>query len=169
MIKKLNSSSLLVTILIASVMVFTLLPGCLSTAPKTDDAASENRAYMSQVSQLMDTLSTDLGDFGQAVSDNDIVGMKTMSDNAKKTIDKLIKITPPETMAEIHDEYVSGCNDLIKALNDYIALYTEIDTATDVQPFDYETYDDRIEKIQDTYDSGIEHLEKADKKATELE
>ena len=52
--------------------------------------------------------------------------------------------------------------------NSYIELYTEIDSATEDQPFDYSTYDQRIQDIKKQYDEGIGKLQSGDNKATEL-
>ena len=54
------------------------------------------------------------------------------------------------------------------AMNAYIGLYSEIESATDDQPFDYGTYDERLKAIQDQYDKGIGKLQSGDNKASEL-
>ena len=59
--------------------------------------------------------------------------------------------------------YVDGSEQLENALNAYIELYTEIDSATDAQPFDWSTYDQRIADIQAAYNSGLEKLQEGDK------
>ena len=41
------------------------------------------------------------------------------------------------------------------ALNSYIDLYTEIDSATEAQPFDWSTYADRIAQIKQQKLSSI--------------
>lgn len=53
-------------------------------------------------------------------------------------------------------------------MNAYIGLYSEIESATDDQPFDYGTYDERLKAIQDQYDKGIGKLQSGDNKASEL-
>ena len=53
-------------------------------------------------------------------------------------------------------------------MNDYIQLYTEIDSATDAQPFDWSTYDQRLADIQSAYNSGIGKLQEGDKIAADL-
>lgn len=47
-------------------------------------------------------------------------------------------------------------------------LYTEIDSATDQQPFDYSTYEQRLASIQSAYDTGLQALRAGDQKVTEL-
>ena len=61
--------------------------------------------------------------------------------------------------------YVDGANSLKDALNSYIQLYTEIDGATASEPFDWSTYDSRLQAIQDAYNAGIDKLKAADEAA----
>ena len=74
----------------------------------------------------------------------------------------------PDALKDIQKEYVDGTADLKDALNSYIDLYTEIDSATEEQPFDYSTYDQRIQDIKSKYDEGIGKLQSGDNKASEL-
>ena len=123
---------------------------------------------MSSVSTSIDELSERLGGFEDAVSRGDTVAMRTQADNAFKALDALSAIEAPEPLKDVQAGYVDGCNTLRDALNDYIALYTEIDSATEDHPFDYATYNDRLKGIQDKYNDGISKLEAADQKAAEL-
>ena len=66
------------------------------------------------------------------------------------------------------ESFTDGTADLKDALNSYIDLYTEIDSATEEQPFDYSTYDQRIQDIKSKYDEGIGKLQSGDNKASEL-
>lgn len=145
------------------------LAGCASPSTEGAEEQAANRDYMSQVNLVMDDLNAGLENFSEAVSRSDIVGMRTQAENAYKAIDELNKITVPDGLSDIQDEYVKGCTDLKDALNGYIDLYANIDTATEEQPFDYDSYDSELDKIKDKYNDGIEHLENADKKATEME
>ncbi|WP_139650510.1 hypothetical protein [Raoultibacter phocaeensis] len=157
----------ILTIALSGVLVAAVLGGCMAqNTANTEQTA--NRQYMSQVNQAMEDLTNRLDGFNQAVTNNDLVGMKTQADNAFKAIDDLNALEAPEGLKDIQTAYVDGCNDLKDALTKYIDLYTEIESATEEEPFDYATYDARLKEIQDTYDSGIEHLEEADKKATEM-
>ena len=129
---------------------------------------SENRQYMTQVNQTMDDLKSRLESFTDAVSRGDVVGMRTQADNAFKAIDDLNNLNVPDALKDIQKEYVDGTADLKDALNSYIDLYTEIDSATEEQPFDYSTYDQRIQDIKSKYDEGIGKLQSGDNKASEL-
>ena len=152
----------------AGVLMVAALGGCAQQDTAAAQQQSENRQYMTQVNQTMDDLKSRLESFTDAVSRGDVVGMRTQADNAFKSIEDLNKIEAPEDMKKIQAEYVEGCNDLKDAMNAYIGLYSEIESATDDQPFDYGTYDERLKAIQDQYDKGIGKLQSGDNKASEL-
>ena len=109
----------------------------------------------------------ELASFTDAVSRGDVVGMRTQADNAFKSIDDLNKLEAPEDLKDIQQAYVDGTGTLKEALSSYVGLYTEIDSATDEQPFDWASYDERIGEIQSQYDAGIAQLEEGDQKAAE--
>lgn len=153
----------------ACALSMALLGGCAGqqTSAATQ-AQSDNRAYMTQVNQTMETLQTRLASFTDAVSRGDVVNMRTQADNAFKALDDLSGQDAPEALQSVKQQYVNGCSDLRSALDDYVALYTEIDSATDAQPFDWSTYDERIAEIQGEYDSGIQKLQAGDQAAADL-
>lgn len=155
--------------LVCCLSVVMVLSACTGTAGNDEKAEMTNSEYMSQVNRVMEDLSTKLETFNTAVAGNDLVGMKTQADRAFKAIDDLEAIEVPEALKDVQKNYVDGCRDLQTALSDYISLHSDITTATEAEPFDYTTYNDRLEKIQKTYEAGIEKLKEADKKATEIE
>lgn len=159
----------IVLLAIAACVGLSVFAGCSSPSNEEVDEAALNREYMAQVNSFMDDLNAGLADFSGAVSDNDLVGMKTHSEKAFKAIDELEKLEAPEALSEVHDGYLSGCKDLKKALNGYIDLYIAIDTATEEEPYDYSNHDAELAKIQNDYNSGIEHLRTADTLASEIE
>lgn len=152
----------------AGVLMVAALGGCAQQDTAATQQQSENRQYMTQVNQTMDDLKSRLESFTDAVSRGDVVGMRTQADNAFKAIDDLNNINVPDALKDIQKEYVDGTADLKDALNSYIDLYTEIDSATEEQPFDYATYDQRIQDIKSKYDEGIGKLQSGDNKASEL-
>lgn len=154
--------------LCAGVLMVAALAGCAQQNTAATEQQSENRAYMTQVNQTMEDLKSKLDSFTDAVSRGDVVGMRTQADNAFKSIDDLNGLSVPDALKDIQKEYVDGANALKDALNSYIDLYTEIDTATEEQPFDYSTYDQRISDIKQKYDEGIGKLQSGDNKASEL-
>lgn len=153
----------------AAAFAFAAFTGCTANQESEEQQAqAQNRHYMTQVNQTLDDLDEQLDGFVDAVSRTDLVTMRTQADNAFKTIDELGSIEAPEALAEVKTSYVDGCNTLKDALNAYVQLYTDIESATDAQPFDYSTYDQRLQEIQDLYDQGIEKLQEGDEKATNL-
>lgn len=131
------------------------------------DSVAENRQYMSALNQMSDDLSERLAGFTDAVSRNDSVGMRTQADDAFQVIEKMKEQDAPEDLTELKEGYLQACEDLEDALSGYIDLYDEVAAAG--SDFDYATYQDRIEQVQDAYNSAAETLEQTDQKATELQ
>ena len=156
-----------VSVMCAAFVAVAALAGCASQESAATKQQSENRQYMTQVNQTMEDLQSRLDGFTDAVSRGDLVGMRTQADNAYKALDELGKLNVPDDLKDIQQEYVDGTNKLKDALNAYLELYTEIDSATEAQPFDYSTYDQRIADIKSQYDEGIGKLQSGDNKASE--
>ena len=136
------------------------LVGCASPAGTSGtDAQKANRSYMSQVNEAMVELDENLDQFVSAVSRNDIVNMRTQASNAYQVLDELAAIEAPDELKTVRDSYVEGCDKLRRALDEYIALYTEISKADYV---DKSAYDARIAQIQALYDEGVAALQKGD-------
>lgn len=154
-------------VMCAAVIAVTALAGCGSQEGAITKEQAENRQYMTEVNRAMEDLQGRLGSFTDAVSQGDVVGMKTQADNAYKALDDLEKVNVPEGLADIQKEYLDGANELKSALSAYVELYAEIDSATEAQPFDYSTYHKRIADIRTQYEEGIEKLQEGDKKASE--
>lgn len=153
----------------AGVLGAAALGGCTQQqSSQVAQEVSDNRAYMAQVNQTMDDLKTRMDSFTDAVSRKDVVSMRTQADNAFKVLDSLRTQDAPEALKSIKADYVEGCDSLQDALNAYITLYTEIDAATEAQPFDWTTYDQRLSAIKATYDQGIAKLEEGDKTAADM-
>lgn len=153
----------------AGVLMVAALGGCAQQDTAAAQQQSENRQYMTQVNQTMDDLKSRLESFTDAVSRGDVVGMRTQADNAFKALDDLNGLEVPDAVKDIQQEYVDGTNSLKDALNAYIDLYTEIESATDEHPFDWSSYDQRIAEIQAQYDAGIDKLKKGDEAAAAKE
>lgn len=156
----------LATIAVATMLALgaLALPGCSATpAPDAEaQAQAENRQYMTQVNQAMEDLSERLSSFNEAVSRGDVVTMRGAAEEASKAIASLESLEAPEALSGIRQGYVDGCNALKGALDSYVSLYAEIESATEEAPFDYSAYADRIQEIQSLYDEGIAKLEEAD-------
>lgn len=149
----------------AAVLATGALAGCMPQNAGTQQTAE--RSYLTQVNQTIEDLRERLDGFIDAVSRGDVVSMRTQADNAYQAIDDLSKVEAPDAMKAVQEDYVAGANSLKDALNAYIDLYTEIDAATDAQPFDWSSYDARIASIKELYDEGIGKLQAGDNAATE--
>ncbi|MCI8366408.1 MAG: hypothetical protein HFJ66_02245 [Eggerthellaceae bacterium] len=154
----------------AAAALMLALGGCAANVdqPTSAETSDANRNYMAQVNQIVDELGVKLTAFDDAVSRDDVVSMRTQADGAFAVLDKLDKLETPDDLKEVQEFYSDGCSNLKDALSAYVDLYTEISSATDDQPFDYSTYDERLKSIQDTYNQGIEALKAGDQKASEL-
>lgn len=153
---------------VAATLAIGALAGCTGQTAGSEQQ-DVNRQYLSQVNQVMDDLETSLASFTDAVSRNDVVGMQTQAENALSKLDSLDSIEAPEELSEVQQSYQDGTAQLREALSSYVALYTEISSATESQPFDWSTYDARLAEIQEKYDAGIDALEAGDKAAAEVE
>lgn len=144
------------------------LAGCSSSgqtdAADSSSSASANRDYMSSANTIIEQLQENLTDFSEAVSDDNLVSMKTAAKKAYANIDSFKQLQPTDTLKPVHSEYVKGCNDLKDALEQYIDLFSDQKKSklSDAQ------YKQRLKKIQAKYDSGMNHLKAGDKKATSL-
>lgn len=154
--------------LVVAAFLAVSLWGCATPGAGTADEQSANRAYMSQVNQILNELSTELNDFDEAVARGDVVAMRTEADQAFKTLQQFHNLDVPSDLATVNDDYEIGIDSLRSALDGYITLYTEIESATEAHPFNYSTLDERIKVIQDLYDEGISHLKSGDETAADL-
>ena len=158
----------LLAVVCGAVLMLGVLAGCMSPNTGATDQQQANRTYMTKVNLAMEDLNSRLASFDEAVSQGNAVNMRTQADNAFAAIDDLAAIETPDAMKDLQKNYVDGCTTLKEALSDYVTLYTEIDSATEAQPFDYSTYDDRIKAVQDKYNKGIDQLKAADEEALKL-
>ena len=139
-----------------------LLAGCANTATtKATEEQQANRAYMSQVNEIMEQLDKSLDSFVDAVSRGDVVNMRTQADNAFKILDKLDALEAPESLSDVQKNYEEGSAKLREALDDYIKLYSDMNDSS----FDKSTYNERIADIQKLYDEGVELMQQGDEAA----
>ncbi len=142
---------------------FSLLSGCGSQEGKTD-AAADNRSYMSQANTIAMQLDEDLQPFTEAVASNDIVSMRQAASKVYQDVENFKALSAPDALKDIHAEYSAGCDDLKEALETYIKVYQQADEDN----ADSDDLNGKIAKAQKSYESGIEHLQNADKMVTEL-
>lgn len=164
----------------AACLLSALLASC-GTAQQQVDAAQMNREYMSSVNRISNEAAEDLNTFSQAASQGDLAAMRIAADNAAETLSKISNLTAPDMLKEVHEEYKAGVTDLSKALEQYVELYATVANASaaansavaqDGQEAESEgaaVFDEAaLEEIQETYQSGIDHLSKADSMVAEI-
>ena len=142
------------------------LTGCAGLEQTSEEAKAqaENRQYMSDVNATIEQLSQRLDGFEGAVSRGDVVTMRTQADDAFRTLDSLAALQPPEVLKDVQQGYVDGCNQLKGALNDYIALYTDVANGS----ANGGAYADRLAAVQEAYNAGVDKLKATDEAATKL-
>ncbi len=153
----------------AVVMALASLTGCAGNKAAVDETAAQNRQFMASVNQVMVDVQSALEDFSDAVGSGDVVSMKTQAGNAADCVEALDKLEAPDALKDIKQDYVDGVTSLQKSLDDYIALYADIASATQDAAFNWSSYSDRIADIKASYDEGIAKLQAGDKAASEKE
>lgn len=161
--------SVLIAGLCSAVMGVSLLGGCAGTNAALDDETAKNRQFMASVNQVMVDIQSSLDGFNDAVGAGDVVAMKTQLDNTADCLDALGKIEAPAGLGDIKQDYVDGTTALQNALGDYITLYSEIASATESAPFDWNAYGDRVAEINTSYQDGIAKLQAGDEAAASKE
>lgn len=161
-------------ILALCVTLATVFTGCLSTAESIDDPQKANRNYMAQLNSALADFGDDLEAFSVAVSDDDVVGMKSQADKAFKVIEEIEKIEAPEDLADLHDGYKKALGKLKEALNEFIDLYVEVkayaeNDLAEGESLETPDFEEKLKSIQKKYSEGIKLLEDADNKATNME
>lgn len=149
---------------IAVAMVVALV-GCAGVAnTETNQAQEENRAYMSQVNEIVMQADEYLNNFVNAVSSDNIVGIRSNAADAQRELAKLSSLEVPSDLKDIQSQYQAGSEKLSEALNQYVQLYADIEANT----IDQATVSERITQIQSLYDEGYDALKKADEAAVAL-
>ena len=162
----------------AACFAASLLASC-GTAQQQVDAAQLNREYMSSVNRISNEASEDLATFSQAASQGDLAAMRIAAGDASETLGKISDLTAPDALKEVHEEYKAGVVDLSKALDQYIELYSSVATSASgadaaeqgdaTADADAATFDKAaLEEVQETYQSGIDHLSKADSMVAQI-
>ena len=87
----------------AAALSVAVLGGCMpqQQTSAASQAQSDNRAYMTQVNQTMETLQTRLSGFSDAVSRGDVITMRTQADNAFKALDELDSQEAPDALKAV--------------------------------------------------------------------
>lgn len=148
--------------------------------------AQLNREYMASVNTISAEAADSLSSFNAAVSEGDLAAMRLSASDAAKKLEKISEMTAPEPLAQVHEEYKAGVNDLTAALSEYIEAYAALQSSADAAAaskgstqtssrnqapaptVDTETFASQVANSQARYDSGMAHLAKADSMVAEL-
>lgn len=163
---------LFLVILAAALSACFMLTGCAPSqsmqAVNQEAAGPTSQSFMSDMNAVSADLQEKMDGFADAVSREDLVSMQMQADAAYAVIDQMAAIEAPEELNDLKQRYVDACGQLKEALTQYVTLYQEIKTATTRNPFDYDSYADRIAQVQDTYNAGVQALQDADQAASEM-
>lgn len=141
-----------------------VLAGCASQPNGGNTEQQANRAYMSQVNQIMDEATGQLDAFVEAVSGGDLVNMRTQANNASRTLAKISQLEAPDALKDIQQSYSDGVSKLQEALDGYIDLYAQVESGS----FDSAAFEEQRNQIQSLYDEGVAALQKGDEDAAAL-
>lgn len=162
----------IVSLACSTVLLAALMASC-GIAGQQVDAAQQNREYMSNVNRISNEASEELTAFSQAASQGDLAAMRIAAGEASETLGKIADLTAPDALKDVHEEYKAGVADLSKALVDYIELYASAANGSkatsegaeqggDANAASVELDASALAAVQETYQSGIDHLSKAD-------
>lgn len=141
-----------------------LLVGCAAGNTNQNAEQQQNRAYMSQVNEIVLETNGDLDAFVDAVSGGDLVNIKTTANNALKTLSKLSSLEAPDALKDIQEDYKSGSEKLSDALNQYVDLYSTAVSSGGATTISA----DALAQIQSLYDEGVADLKAGDEAAAAL-
>lgn len=136
-----------------------LLVSCGGGEAEKKTPAQLNREYMASVNSISTEASDALDSFGTAATEGDIAAMRQSASDAAKKLEKISELQVPEGLSQVHEEYKAGAADLSTALSDYVEAYAALQNS---QNPDKSALASQLEEIQARYNSGIEHLSKAD-------
>lgn len=136
-----------------------LLVSCSGGDAEKKTPAQLNREYMASVNSISTEASDALESFGTAATEGDIAAMRQSASEAAKKLEKISELQVSEGLSQVHEEYKAGAEELSTALSDYVEAYAALQNSQNPDASALET---QLKEIQARYDSGIEHLSKAD-------
>lgn len=149
----------------AALALVAALTGCMGAMNSEADSQQQaNRAYMSQVNEIMMQVDSYLGTFVSSVSSADIVAIRSSANDALSQLAKLSSLEAPDDLKDIQTDYQNGSDKLSDALNQYVQLYADVDAGG----LDQAAVNERIGQIQSLYNEGYDALKQADEAAAAL-
>lgn len=151
---------------LACALAFVLV-GCSATSSAQSEEAkqaSENRQYMAQLNKQMSDLQQVMDDFQTAVSEQNTVAMKAQVEKAQDIAQAIEASEPTDSLSDAKDLYADALATLNGAMSDYADAYAQAENGT-ISSADLE---DRMKKVQEAYDEGVEKLKTADDAVAKL-
>ena len=162
-----RAARVLVALLAVCAMALALTSCMGSNSQQEKTPAQLNREYMSNVNRISAEAADQLANFGEAAEKGDVAAMRLAAADAAKSLDKIEALEAPDALKDVHSEYLAGVDDLSGALTDYVNLYAQLENAGDDEAAK-QAVASQIADVKAKYDSGIEHLSKADSMVADM-
>lgn len=154
---------------------FALTVGCVALAglsacqgfglSQNDINKASSTAYLTEINKITKEFGNTLSDFQNCIKEKDVNGMKDKVDFCQTIIDDFNKVEAPENCKAAQKSYSDAFLQLQQALKDYTQIYKDFSEGT--QPSN--VLQQRIVKVQESYNQGMELLKKADEEASKIE
>lgn len=168
--KRPNAAKALAAIVaLVMAMSMAMLSGCAASQPAAPEEKPVTAAgYMNSMAKSSKQLSESFADFSGAVAEGDVSALQAKVDSANEVLDQMESLEAPDELKSVKGKYDEAIGTLKGALNDYLAIFLEIENAPEGAQYDFSDYGQRLESVQKAYDQGLNLLEEADKMATEM-
>lgn len=132
--------------------------------PTTIEKA-EVSSYLDTLNATVNGFKASLSDFDVNVKDKNIDELKTKLDESQKVIDNLSKTDVPDKCKEINQSYLDGFVQMQQALSNYVQVYSDFVGGS----LGKDVLNQRIADVQNSYNSGLTLINKADKLVAEIQ
>lgn len=143
---------------VSSAALCVAMTGCSSLMPSSSAPQNQAVTYVAQVNQVANALGVDLTTFSAALASGDMDQIRAAVDTVTKDLETLKAIEATGATAEVKEKYDAGCEALLDALNQYLALFESQAPVSD----------EAMQAAQQRYIEGVNLLTEADKAAAEL-
>lgn len=158
----------LTVVAVAILLTFAVLvSGCNSLGfnpSPTDLEKTAKVAYLAEVNSITGEIKASLSDFSNIVAEQNTSAMESASNKTQEAIDKLSKLNTPDSCKEINQSYIDGYIYLQECLTNYISVFSNSKDKT----LESGILNERVANAQNSYNSGVALIQKADKLANEL-
>ena len=135
-----------------------------SASDESAEKAEANRQYMALLNSEMADMQTVMDDFETAVSEENVVAMRSQLDKATEVLATIEESQATEDLSETRDQYVNALVTLNDAMDEYVDLFAGVQDGS----LSSQDLEEGLEGVQEKYDSGIEKLKAADEAVAKL-